>query len=213
LCLFSVEYDSLYSRNVDSKITDSGFMKKIDSLYKDICRKYFPRWKPWPYTYNHKWMNSGFCNANLKHMFFGAPNPLLIIHEICHAVSTYGHGARWQNRMLKTAETASRYDPRLSEKIKIQVGMYRKIQRNPKEEIKSLYLHIDDTFYHLYLERERNTDKTITVIDDNRVLNDLLTEMGYRKEWDDKKYEKMLKRGKEIADTIKNSFSSKRNLT
>ena len=146
-------------------------------------------------------------------MFFGAPNPLLIIHEICHAVSTYGHGARWQNRMLKTAETASRYDPRLSEKIKIQVGMYRKIQRNPKEEIKSLYLHIDDTFYHLYLERERNTDKTITVIDDNRVLNDLLTEMGYRKEWDDKKYVKMLKHGKEIADTIKNSFSSKRNLT
>ena len=37
--------------------------------------------------------------------------------------------------------------------------------------------------------------------------------MGYRKEWDDKKYGKMLKRGKEIADTIKNSFSSERNLT
>jgi hypothetical protein len=115
--------------------------------------------------------------------------------------------------MLKTAETASRYDPRLSEKIKIQVGMYRKIQRNPQEEMKSLYLHIDDTFYHLYLERKRNTDKTITVNDDNRVLKDLLTEMGYRKEWDDKKYGKMVKRGKEITDTIKNSFSSKRNLS
>lgn len=145
-------------------------------------------------------------------MFFGAPNPLLIIHEICHAVSTYGHGTRWQNRMLKAAETASRYDPILSEKIKIQVGMYRKIQRNPQEEIKSLYLRIEDTFYHLYLERKRNTDKT-TVIDDNRVLKDLLTEMGFRKEWDDKNYGKMLKRGKEIADTIKNSFSSKRNFT
>jgi len=46
-----------------------------------------------------------------------------------------------------------------------------------------LYLRIDDTFYHLYLERERNTDKTITVIDDSRVLKDLLPEMGYRKEW------------------------------
>ena len=76
-----------------------------------------------------------------------------------------------------------------------------------------MYLRIDDTFYHLYLERERNTDKTITVIDDSRVLKDLLPEMGYRKEWDEKKYVKMLKRGKEIADTIKNSFSSKRNLT
>jgi hypothetical protein len=188
-------------------------MKKTDILYKKICRFYFPRWKPWPYTYNKKWMNSGFCNARRKHIFFGAPNPLLIIHEICHAVSTYGHGARWQERMLKAAETALRYDPRLSEKIRIQVGMYRKIQRDPREEIKSLYLRIEDTFYHLYLERERTPDKTITVIDDNRVLKDLLTEMGYRKEWDDKKYKKMLKRGKEIADNVKNSFSSKRNLT
>jgi hypothetical protein len=84
--------------------------------------------------------------------------------------------------------------------------MYRKIQCNPQEEIRSLYLRIDDTFYHLYPERERNTDKTITVIDDSRVLKDLLPEMEYRKEWDDKKYGKMVKRGKEIADTIKNFF-------
>jgi hypothetical protein len=55
--------------------------------------------------------------------------------------------------------------------------------------------------------------ETITVIDDSRVLKDLLPEMGYRKEWDDKKYGKMVKRGKEIADTIMNSFSSKSNLT
>jgi hypothetical protein len=68
-------------------------------------------------------------------------------------------------------------------------------------------------FLSLLPERERNTDKTITVIDDCRVLKDLLPEMGYRKEGDEKKYGKMLKRGKEIADTIKNSFSSKRNRT
>jgi hypothetical protein len=37
--------------------------------------------------------------------------------------------------------------------------------------------------------------------------------MEYRKEWDDKKFGKMVKRGKEIADTIMNSFSSKSNLT
>ena len=103
--------------------------------------------------------------------------------------------------------------PDFLEKIKIPVGMYRKIQCNPQEETKSLYLRIDVTFYHLSLERERNTDTTITVIDDSRVLKDLLPEMGYRKEWDEKKYVKMLQLGKEIADTIKNSFSSKRNLT
>lgn len=185
-------------------------MKKTDILYKEICRIYFPRWKPWPYTYNKKWMNSGFCNARRKHIFFGAPNPLLIIHEICHAISTYGHGARWQERMLKAAETALRYDPRLSEKIRIQVMMYRNIQHNSKEDMISLYVHIEESLSHLYFERERNGSTAITVIDENRVLKDLLREMGYRKEWDNKKYEKMLKRGKHIADTIKNSFSSKR---
>ena len=46
-----------------------------------------------------------------------------------------------------------------------------------------------------------------------RVLNDILPEPGYRKEWDDKKYEKMLQCGKEPADTIQNSLSSERNLT
>jgi hypothetical protein len=100
--------------------------------------------------------------------------------------------------MLQAAETASCYDPGDSEKIKIQVGMYRKIQCNPQEEIKSLYLCTEDTFYHFYLERERKTDKTITVIDDSRVLKDKLPEMGYRKEGDEKKYGKMLKRGKEM---------------
>jgi hypothetical protein len=180
-------------------------MKKTDILYKNICQKYFPRWKPWPYTYNQKWMNSGFCNSTRRHIFFGAPNPLLIIHEICHAVSTFGHGTQWQNRMLQAAKTASRYDPRLSEKIKIQVGMYRNTQGNQGEEIKALYLRIEDVFYQLYLKKERNND-TVTVIDDNRVLNYLLTEMGYRKEWDEKKFARMLKRGKEIARNVKDSF-------
>lgn len=48
--------------------------------------------------------------------------------------------------------------------------------------------------------------ETITVIDDSRVLKELLPEMDYGKECDDKKYGKMVKRGKEIADTIKNFF-------
>ncbi len=88
--------------------------------------------------------------------------------------------------------------------------MYRNIQHNSKDDMMSLYVHIEESLYRLYLQRERNGSTAITVIDENRVLKDLLREMGYRKEWDNKKYEKMLKRGKHIADTIKNSFSSKR---
>ncbi len=91
-----------------------------------------------------------------------------------------GPGGRTEcNRLLKRLHDMI---PDFLEKIKIQVGMYRKIQCNPQEEIKSLYLRIDDTFYHLYPERGRNIDKAITVIDDSRVLKDLLYEMGYRKE-------------------------------
>jgi len=134
LCLLSVEYDSSYSRNVESTITDIGFMKKIDISYKDICRKYFPHWKPWLFTYNQKWMNSGFCNASLKQMFFGAPNPLLIIHEICLAVSTYGHGTSGKTECNKLLKRLHEMIPDFLEKIKIQVGMYRKIQCNPQEE-------------------------------------------------------------------------------
>jgi hypothetical protein len=107
--------------------------------------------------------------------------------------------------MLQAADTASRYNPRLSERIKIQVGMYRHLQHNSQEEIQSLILPIENTFYQLYLGRERNTDTMITIIDDERVLKDLLTEMGYRKEWDEIKYENMLKKGMKIADTVRNS--------
>ena len=61
-----------------------------------------------------------------------------------------------------------------------QEGMYRNIQGNSrKREIKSLYLRIEETFYHLCPERERNSDTTITVPID-RALKDLLPEMGYQ---------------------------------
>jgi hypothetical protein len=89
--------------------------------------------------------------------------------------------------------------------------MYRHFLHNPQEEIKSFYLRIENTFYQLCLGRE-NADTMITMIEDERVLKDLLTEMGYRKEWDDTKYEKMLKKGMKIDETVRNSCSSKRNL-
>jgi hypothetical protein len=94
---------------------------------------------------------------------------------------------------------------------KFRGGMYRHLQHNPQEEMKSLYSRIEDTFSQLCLGRE-NADTMITIFEDERVLKDLLTEMGYRKEWDDTKYEKMLKKGMKIADTVRNSCASKRNL-
>jgi hypothetical protein len=148
-------------------------------------------------------MNSGFCNASLKHMFSGVPDPLLIIHEIFHAVFTYGHGTRWQNRMLQAAETASRYDPGLFGKNQgsgWDVSKKFSITRKKKQ---SLCIYGSRILFIILILKGK---ETITVIDDSRVLKELLPEMEYRKEWDDKKYGKMVKRGKEIADTIKNFF-------
>ena len=76
-----------------------------------------------------------------------------------------GPGGRTEcNKLLKRLHDMI---PDFLEKIKVQVGMYRKIQHNPHEEIKSLNLCIENTFYHLYLERERTTEKTITASDDS----------------------------------------------
>jgi len=111
-------------------------------------------------------------------MFSGAPNPLLIIHENMRPQRTdMRPGGRTE--CCKLLKRLHDMIPDFFEKIRIQVGMYRKIQHNPQEEIKFLYLRSNDTFFHLYPERERNTGKTITVIDDSRVLKDLLPEMGY----------------------------------
>ena len=48
-------------------------------------------------------------------------------------------------------------------KIRIHEGMYRNIQGNPEEEIKSLYFRREETFYPSILKERKNSDTTITV--------------------------------------------------
>ena len=91
--------------------------KIIAKLYRDICKAYFPRWKPWGFTYNCNWGMCGYCNCDQKHLYFGSPSPVLIIHEICHAVGFPNHGERWQTRVLEAAETAKQYDCEFSKKL------------------------------------------------------------------------------------------------
>ena len=107
--------------------------------------------------------------------------------------------------MLQTSERASRYDPGLfSKKSRFRVGCIEKFRVTHKKK-QSLCIYVSRILFITSLLKGK---ETITLIDDSRVLNDTLPEMDYGKEWDDKKYGKMVKRGKEIADTIKNFFSS-----
>lgn len=165
---------------------------KIETLYREICKIYFPRWKPWDFTYNPKWCKSGYCNNHQKHIYFGEDSPVLVIHEICHAVGDPGHGKKWQTRVLKAAETAKRYDRKLSKELIAEVEKYQIDNWGHKTEIKFLYQTIEDTFAELY-----SKNKSVNVF---YVLKYLLYENGIRKEWDEKLFEKMLKRGRKIAE-------------
>lgn len=73
----------------------------------------FPTVDPWPFTYNPEWGQSGYCNPDQKHIYFGVDSPALVIHELCHAVAPTGHGTKWQRRVLIAAETARQSDHKL----------------------------------------------------------------------------------------------------
>jgi hypothetical protein len=112
--------------------------------------------------------------------------------------------------MLQAAETASRYDPGLfRENQGSGWDVSKKFSITHKKKLRLCIYGSRILFITSILKGK----ETIAVIDDYRVLKDSLPEPGYRREWDEKKFVKMLQRGKELANTIKNSFSSKRNLT
>jgi hypothetical protein len=166
--------------------------KAIAKLYLDICKTYFPRWKPWGFTYNRNWGYTGYCNCDQKHLYFGSPSALLIIHEICHAVGAPNHGSKWQARVLKAAETAKQYDCELSKKLIAEVEERLLNDIDEKQETEALWNRISDTFSSFYLSSEQ--------VNVYYVLKNLLNEMGFRKEWDEKKFEKMLKHGRKISE-------------
>jgi hypothetical protein len=135
---------------------------------------------------------SGYCNCDQKHLYFGSPSPLLIIHEICHAVGAPNHGEKWQARVLKAAETAKQYDCELSKKLIAEVEEVLSKDIDEKQEIEGLWNRISDTFSMLYASSEQ--------VNIYYVLKSLLNEMGFRREWDEKKFKKMLKRGRKMAE-------------
>jgi hypothetical protein len=176
--------------------------KGIDKTYTEVCKTYFPRWNPWKYTYNPDW-TGGWCNTEQKHIYLGrqpagikgALSPeAFIIHQVCHAVGNTGHGKCWQNRMLKAANRAKRDNPKLSGEITAHVQRYRlSPEWSCREEIQLLYQRIKNSFTDRY-PASRSYDI-------EAVLEYHLHEMGIRKEWDKPLFERVMQRGREIAET------------
>ena len=107
--------------------------KKISDTYKVICEAYFPlfdRKKQWVVKYSDKIAADGFCDDKNKIIFIGRTTSrmslqLLLIHEICHAVSNPGHGKKWKNRMLMVAKQAVSLGEReLATRIEDEIRSY-----------------------------------------------------------------------------------------
>jgi hypothetical protein len=176
--------------------------KGIEEIYVVVCKTYFPRWKPWTYTYNPDW-TGGWCNSAQKHIYFGrepagikgtlSPETF-IIHQVCHAVGNSGHGINWQNRMLKAANKAKRDNPKLSCEITAHVQRYRlSPEWSFREEIRLLSHRIKNSFTDI--------DRDTRSYDIDTVLEHHMHEIGIRKEWDQPLFERVMQRGRRIAET------------
>ena len=178
---------------------------KIDTFYQDICKTYFPRWKPWKCIHNPDW-NSGYASTDKKTIFLGSTIDRIslncfIIHEICHAVGNSGHGKSWQDRMMKAADTARKQKSiHLADEIAADVKLYHLegvsvTGLNGKAEL-------EDAFRDQYL------DGNPFVVD--VVITKYLGNNGIRPEWEEKEYNKWIERGRRIAKRVANEVDENR---
>lgn len=99
--------------------------------FRSIVGVYFPRWrdaKNWRVSRRNPRGVQGYCDLEKKLISVCTDDPLgeLMIHEICHAIASPGHGGKWQRRMLKAAEVAEVRDNRpLAEALRQTVEAYR----------------------------------------------------------------------------------------
>lgn len=88
-------------------------MNALRSEFESICKVYFPRWRAW-----RSWKcrvkpksipGNGHCLPWRKTIYVRPDYEnlrMLLIHEVCHAVTPLGHGSRWQKRMRSAADRA-----------------------------------------------------------------------------------------------------------
>ena len=188
-------HESMKTLIFSLSMTQLNLMNNIKIQYDVVCKTYFPRWEPWKFIYKSTWGISGCCNPKTKCIFSGSLDKMVLIHEICHAVTNCGHGKKWQKRMLLSAKIAKKNDAKLSEEIFKDLEIYVKaIERLKKRgnsfETKNVYNQIEDAIAILKPNKKLDIDNIIT---------NVLFENGVRKECDRYRYNRMLKRGRKIA--------------
>lgn len=92
-------------------------MEPLKVAYRRICRDYFSHWADavnWKLTKRPRLkytQECGYCVKARKTFHLPGWRPgdngdLLLIHEICHAVTALNHEKRWQDRMIAAAARA-----------------------------------------------------------------------------------------------------------
>lgn len=118
-------------------------------MYQDIRWTYFPKWDKgceWKLELAEDLNGSqGFCDTQKKTIYTLYTNNLVIIHEICHAVTKQGHNKRWTTRMELAAKYAEKDgDSEIAAEIRDQLEAY---AMSPKITAKMVYQEIQDIAY------------------------------------------------------------------
>jgi hypothetical protein len=157
--------------------------------YRKICKVYFPRWKPWEFKYDRFFGIEGFCDSDHRTIIVQKLDPVLIIHEICHAVTDSGHEKKWQDRMLKAAITADTVDPEIASRIRDEVT---KIQEIPHGTLaQEVYSRLSDAMLEFgYAGKEIEVDAVIEAVKE---------ECGFHIKEREGEFERRCKRARAVA--------------
>jgi len=109
------------------------------SLFRSIKNDYFPRWDKnieWKCRNGpiiNRWGDDGYCDDDSKIIYLSSEIKnenelkLILIHEICHAITKTGHCNTWENRMLSASHRAEHLgDIKLARAILQEIKYYRK---------------------------------------------------------------------------------------
>lgn len=119
-------------------------MKKLEATFREVCRVYFPRWRDSGNWRIVEGMDApecgaqGKCDEANKIIYINCPPSFtigdtvqdweqVIIHEVCHALTSGSHGPPWLRRIGKAASDAERKGfSDLAERLDQEAEDYRK---------------------------------------------------------------------------------------
>jgi hypothetical protein len=97
----------------------------------------------------------GFCNVWDKKIGLTFPSKIILIHEICHAISVQKHGTAWKIRMRKAIEIAQEREPEIVPDLENEIARCITQTDMPNRERERLIINEvkgDANYYHDFSE-------------------------------------------------------------